>query len=652
MNYKMYLLLISTVFAFSLNGLSQKDDPVVMTIDNQSIKKSDFLRTYLKNNNDPKYDQESLDKYMDLYEKFKLKVAEAEALGYDTIPALNKELKGYEEQLAQPYLVDSTKTKELLEEAYNRMKYEVQASHILITLASDASPADTLKAYKRAMDIRKRIEKGEDFNVVAKDVSDDPSAKTNGGELGYFTAFQMVYPFENAAYTTPVGEVSMPVRSQFGYHLLKVTDKRKARGTITSAHIMVALSQNPTESDIEKGQKKIDEIYEKLQNGDSFEKLASLYSDDQGSKNNGGKLPAFGSGTSQRMVTEFEDAAFTLKEDGDYSKPFQTSYGFHIVKRISYKPLGTEKEVEPYIQQKLKQSGRLKQSSDVFIDQLKEKNKFVDKGSKTLTWFYTNIDSSVFKRGWEAPELKKNGWMFNYRDVKYDMQAFLNYISGQTNQKPMAIKDFVDKMYNQWQSTVIMSDEKGRLKDEHPEYKALSQEYHDGILLYQIMKDKVWDKAITDTVGLESYFQENINHYQWPERIKATIYSSTQEKMVLKARQLATNDTLSMIHILDSINVDSELNIRGERSKFIQSKNEILSSRDLKPGANDIFKDGDQYYFIIIEETVPPGSKDLNETRGIVIQDYQNYLEDQWLNELRKKHTITINKKVLYSLGD
>lgn len=648
----MYLLLITTVFAFSMNSWSQKDNPVVMTIDNQSIHKDDFLRTYLKNNNDPQYDKESLDKYMDLYEKFKLKVAEAEALGYDTIPSLKEELKGYEEQLAQPYLIDSTKTNELIQEAYNNMQHEIKAAHILVELGKDPSPADTLKAYKKAMEIRKRIVKGEDFITVAKEVSDDPSAKTNGGDLGYFTAFQMVYPFEEAAYSTPVGEVSMPIRTRFGYHLLKVEDKRKARGTITTAHIMVALSKNPTQEDIEKAHKKIDEIYSKLQNGDSFEKLARLYSDDQGSKANGGKLPAFGSGTNQRMVTNFEDAAFALKNDGDYSKPFQSSYGFHIVKRLDYKPLGTLKEVKPYIQQKLKQSGRLNQSKEIFIDDLKEKNKFDDKGSKTLTWFYTNIDSTVFQKEWKAPALKKNKVMFKYHNEAYDMQAFLAYISQMENRKEQPIDEFINQTYAQWQSTVIMTDEKGRLKDEYPEYRALSQEYHDGILLYQIMKDKVWDKAISDSAGLENYFKKHIDQYQWPERVKATIYSSTQKEMVLKAKKLSANDTLKMTDILDSINVDSELNVKGERKKFVQSENKILSSRDLKPGGNDIFKDGDQYYYIIIEETVPSGPKDLNETRGVVIQDYQNHLEEEWLKELRKKHTITINKKALYSLGD
>ena len=219
MYLKNYLLIITALFAFAINGSSQKEsNDVVMTVNGEKVTKSEFLQVYLKNNDNPKYDKESLDEYIELYKKFKLKVAEAEALGYDTIPSLKRELKGYKEQLAHPYLIDSSKTKELLQEAYNRMKYEIKASHILINVKPDASPADTLKAYNKALELKKRIEKGEDFGAVASEAggSEDPSVKVNKGNLGYFTAFQMVYPFESAAYTLDVGDISMPTRSSFG----------------------------------------------------------------------------------------------------------------------------------------------------------------------------------------------------------------------------------------------------------------------------------------------------------------------------------------------------------------------------------------------------------------------------------------------------
>lgn len=655
MYLKKNLLLIIAFLAFSFSGFSQKsDNNVVMTVNGEQITKNEFLQVYLKNNDNPKYDKESLDEYMELYKKFKLKVAEAEALGYDTIPSLKRELKGYKEQLSHPYLIDSSKTNELLEEAYERMKYEIKASHILISVKPDASPADTLKAYNKALEIKKRIEKGENFGNVAAGPggSEDPSAKVNKGNLGYFTAFQMVYPFETAAYNLKVGEISMPTRSNFGYHIIKVTDKRDARGTITASHIMVVLAQDASESDITNAEKKINEIYQQLEGGDAFEKLARLYSDDQGSKAKGGQLPPFGSGTNQRMVTEFEDAAFGLENDGDYSRPFKTDYGFHIVQRNEYSPLGTFAELKPQIQQKLNRGDRANQSEKAFIAKLKEENSFKDKGSKRLPWFYENIDSTVFKKNWESPVLKKNKWMFKYNDTKYDMLSFMNFIASSKKTPQMPVQKFVDEKYKEWQAMEIMNDEKSRLEEKYPAYKALMQEYHDGVLLYEIMKDKVWDKAIKDTVGLKKYFEANLSQYQWPDRVETIIYSSSKKEMLLEAKLLNDIDSLTMYDVLNKVNADSQLNLEAQKGKFIQSENPILAGKDLKNGANEIFKEGDKFYLIIVEDKLPAGPKALREARGAVIQSYQEDLETKWLDELSKKHTINVNNEVLYSIGE
>lgn len=650
---KKFLTLSIATLAITFNANSQKGgDEVVMTVNGEEITKNEFLQVYLKNNDAPKYDKESLDEYVELYKKFKLKVAEAEALQYDTIPSLKRELKGYKEQLAHPYLVDSSKTKELLQEAYNRMKSEVKAAHILIKLPQDAVPSDTLIAYNKALALKAKIDKGADFGAIAASSSEDPSAKMNKGELGYFTAFQMVYPFETAAYNLEIGEVSMPVRSSFGYHLIKVSDKRPARGTITAAHIMVMTQANDKPEDIANAEKKINEIYVKLQDGESFEKLAKSYSDDQGSKAKGGQLPPFGSGTNQRMVTEFEDAAFALKENGDYSKPFKTDYGFHIVKRIDYKPLGSFEELSPQIKQKLNRGDRANQSEMAFISKLKEENSFKDKGNKRLTWFYENIDSTVFKKNWEKPELDKNKWMFKYNGEKFEMQSFLDFIAKSKIRKPVPVRNFIDEKYKQWQAAEIMNDEKSRLEDKYPAYKALLQEYHDGVLLYEIMKDKVWDKAIKDTVGLQKFFKANQADYQWTDRIDGIIYSSNKKEMLLEAKLLEDIDSLTMYDILNKVNAESQLNLEADKGKFIQSNNEVLKNRSFNEGANEIFKMGDKYYFVVVNELMPAGPKSLKEARGSVIQAYQEHLEKEWLKELSEKHTINVNQEVLYRIGE
>lgn len=642
------LTLTTSVFAQKNGG------DVVLTINDEEVTKAEFLQIYLKNNNDPEYDKETLDEYMELYKKFKLKVAEAEALGYDTIPALQKELNGYKEQLARPYLVDSSKNKELVEEAYQRMKEEVHASHILVKVEENASPEDTLKAYKKIMALKKRIEDGEDFGkVAANGGSEDPSAVKNKGDLGYFTAFQMVYPFESAAYNTKEGEISNPIRTKYGYHIIKVHDKRSARGTINAAHIMVGAKEGSDKTDIENAEKKINEIYEKLKGGEKFEQLARLYSDDQGSKNKGGRLPAFGTGTNQRMVPEFEDVAFSLSEDGEYSEPFQTDFGFHIVKRLDYEPLASFEEVKSELQNKVNRGDRGQQTQTSFINKLKEANKFKDKGDKRLDWFYTNVDSTIFEKKWDAPELKKNKWMFKYNKIKFDQEAFKDYL--ENNQKRMAavnVKNYVKDQYEAWMSQEIIEDEKSRLEEKYPSYKALIHEYHDGVLLYEIMKDKVWDKAIKDTTGLKNFYSENQSKYQWPERIGATIYSSDKKEMIDSTWNIiSSQDTLSPKEVIEIVNSDSQLNVSLKEDKFVQERVDYLNARSIKTGVNKPYEHDGKYYIVMVNEVLKAGPKTLSEARGAVIQDYQTQLEKDWMEELRSKHVITVQNEVLYSLG-
>jgi peptidyl-prolyl cis-trans isomerase SurA len=303
-------------------------DPVILKVNGEKITKSEFLQIYLKNNPNPKYDQASMDEYMDLFKKFKLKVIEAEALGYDTIPKLKREFEGYKRQLAIPYLIDSAQNDSLVREAYFRTVNEVRCSHILVKLDPSATPADTLAAYNRILALKARIDKGEDFASVAKmkNGSDDPSAATNGGDLGYFTAFQMVYPFEDMAYKTAVGSVSAPFRTRFGYHILKTTGLRPSRGSIKTAHLMISVAKDADQATKDNAKKKVDEIYQKLTDGAKWEEMVAMYSDDPGTSKKGGELPMFGSGTTQRMVPEFEEAAFAIKADGEFSATVKTNY--------------------------------------------------------------------------------------------------------------------------------------------------------------------------------------------------------------------------------------------------------------------------------------------------------------------------------------
>ncbi len=647
-------ILVTIASLFITGFMLAQDNHTVLEVGGKKVSKTEFLQIYLKNNPDPKYDKASLDEYMELFKKFKLKVAEAELLGYDTIPKLKRELEGYRKSLAAPYLVDNEKNEEMVKEAYQRLKKEIRASHILIRLDENASSADTLIAYNKVLALKKRIENGEDFATVAKGVggSDDPSAAQNGGDLGYFTAFQMVFPFEEAAYSTQVGKISNPVRTRFGYHILKVVGERPARGTMTAAHIMIAISKEDTPEQIEDARKKTQEIYEKLKKGDDFEKLVTGFSDDFNSNEKGGVLPPFGSGTTTRMLPEFEEAAFALKNDGDFSEPVKTQYGFHIIKRISWKDIAAYETMKKDLQNKVKRDDRSKKTQDYFVTKLKKEYNYANKTKKTLSPFYKAIDSTYFIGTWKAGSIKSDKLLFTMNGKSFTQKSFAQYLEknyasvSKTNNK-----DLINTQYKNWEKAEILAYEESNLEQKHPDFRALMQEYHDGILLYEVMTDQVWNKASKDTSGLKMFYNDNGNKYQWKGRANTVVYECINRDIAANVEAMLKNDTITSKQVLDKINAKSELNLRVRNNKFEISETPYLKDRELKKGLNKAFEFEGKFYVLKIEELIPAGNKSFDEAKGAITADYQNYLEKIWLDELSKKHPIIVNEAVLYSLG-
>jgi peptidyl-prolyl cis-trans isomerase SurA len=645
-----FLLIIGCITTLSL---SAQENPVVIEVNNKKITKNEFLQIYLKNNPSPKFDKKSIDDYLELYKKFQLKVSEAEALGYDTIPKLKKELQGYRKSLATPYLIDKQENQKVVEEAYKRLQKEVKASHILIKVDLNANPDDTLKAYNKIAAIKKRIENGENFSKLAKELSEDPSAQSNAGNLGYFTAFQMVYPFEEAAYTTTVGNISSIVRTRFGYHILKVEDQRPARGIMKAAHIMISIKRDASDEELSAAKKKIEEIYQKLQAGEKFEDLALNFSDDPGSSDKGGKLPEFGSGTTTRMVPEFEEVAFQLKNNNDFSTPLQTDYGFHIIKRLDLSPLASFESMKKELQTKVNRDDRSKTTQNVLINKLKVEYTFTDVSKKGLKWFVKNLDSNYFKGKWNATKLKKDEVLFTLAGISFTQKQFANYlIANFRNVGKNENKIVVDKQFNNWVSAEILKYEDTQLEKKYPEFKALMQEYHDGVLLYEIMTDKVWNKANKDTLGLTKFYEASKANYTWKDRIDAVIYECLDKNIANQVTKMLKNDTITSKHILAKINEKSELNLKVKTNKYEVSEVPYLKNHLFKLGVNPIYEFGGKFYVVQVSKLIPSTPKLLSEAKGIITSDYQNFLEQQWLNELAKKYTFKINDSVIYSLGN
>ncbi|HLO90026.1 MAG: peptidylprolyl isomerase [Chloroflexota bacterium] len=639
---------------------AQEKDPVILKVAGEEITKSEFLNVYQKNNvNGEVLDRKSLEEYMELYINFRLKVKEAESLGMDTMRSFIDELAGYRKQLAQPYLIDEKMNKALLEEAYNRKKEDIRASHILVKVDKNASPEDTLAAYKKIMAIRKKAMKGEDFGKLAMENSDDLSAKDrlvegrnvkgNKGDLGYFTVFDMVYPFETGAYNTKVGEISMPVRSDFGYHLIKVTDRKPALGRVQVAHILMRPPANATAQDSAAVAKKVMEVYDRIMKGEDFSALAKEFSEDKSTATKGGVLPWFGA---NRMIPEFIKEVSNLKEINQVTKPFTSSFGWHIVKLIDRKDIGTYEDNLNDLKQNLSRSDRAKKSEEALLSRIKEEYKFTQ-NLKTKNEFYKVVTDTIFKGGWNPSAAEQlNKVMFTIGKKTYSQQDFAQWLG--KNQRQAAkenISAYVDKMYSTFVNQKLLEYEDSQLENKYPEFKMLMKEYRDGILLFELTEQKIWSKASKDTLGLEAFYNTNKQNYMWAQRADASVYTfNTTDKKILDKFRALLKKGLTDQELLENINNDSTSILSVDRRKYEKGDNTMVdNAKWIKGETAETTMDG-KTTIVKINEILAPEPKKLNEARGLVTANYQDFLEQQWIKELRSKYQYQVNQEVLSSI--
>tara|TARA_B100001758_G_scaffold81904_1_gene69639 strand:- start:48050 stop:49972 length:1923 start_codon:yes stop_codon:yes gene_type:complete len=627
--------------AFVLNSHAQN----VLKIGDEDISLNEFKSIFYKNNQNLEISKDYLDEYMNLFVNFKLKVIEAKALGLDTLSSFINELDGYRKQLAKPYLKNNDFDADMLNESYERMKKDINASHILIALDENASALDEKSAYDKLLELRKLIlSRKISFEEAAEYNSDDKSALSNKGNLGYFTAFMMVYDFETAAYKTAVGEISMPIRTKYGYHILKINDKRDAVGKVKVAHIMFKLLKGANQNQISKAEEKINEVVKLLNNGDEFSDVAERYSEDRSTAVKGGVLPAFGVG---KMVPEFENAAFSLKNIGDISSPFRTEYGWHIIVLLEKYPIGVFSDIESEIRRKIERDSRGELSQKALFEQLHKMYKVRNVASQYNN-FRKTAALQVAKGAFKTSTINKST-LLTIDGKLVQVNDFAKYIL--ENQKQGSN---IDDMYIDFVNNRLLLHEESLLEEKYPEYKALLNEYREGILLFDMTNSMVWKKAVEDTLGLKRFFEENQSNYKWGERVDASVYSCVDLATAKKVKQDIYKKRRGKItdsDILDEINKDAVLSLQIESKKFERGDNKFIDDIEWKKGISRdiVLKDG-SYILVDIHEVLPSVSKVMDEARGMVISDYQNALEKEWLSVLKSKYSIKINTKVLYSL--
>ncbi len=643
----------------SVGMVAQNSDPVLMKINGVGIKKSEFEYIYNKNNTTETIDQKNLAEYVDLFTNFKLKVAEAEAQGLDTLSSFKKELNGYRRQLSQPYMEDKVVEEVFAKEAYARMEKNIDVSHILVKLPQTYTVEDTLDAYKRIIEIRNRVigskkKKAEDFATVAKETSEDPSVEVNSGRLGYITVFTTVYPFETAAYNTPIGEISMPIRSSFGYHIIKVNGQRPNPGEVLTAHIMIATPRGITDADtLAKAELKIDSIYNFVTSGKmSFSDAAKEFSNDTGTADNGGELPWFGVG---RMIKEFENVAFSLKK-GEISKPFQTAFGYHIMTVIDTKPLAPYEEKQYEIKATLPRSDRYNNMKNETANKLKKEfnytadNQSLDAiikvGAET-----GKIDSLFFTR-----TQNMSGRLFSLNNQPYTQGQFTSFVEKNRASAKITPSDFLTEKYGQYTDAAAIDYKEQNLEKIYPDFANLMQEYHDGILLFEVSNREVWDKATKDTEGLQNYFEANKSEYNWPKpRYKGFIISCADKNIQKQAEKIVKStkaDSLATV-LNRTFNIDGNTNVKIEKVLAANGENKTIDYFVFKTLSKNDYQAPEKLpYVFVTGKILKDGPESYQDVKGLVTSDYQNYLEEQWLKYLKSKYTVEIDQSVLQSVRD
>lgn len=641
MSFKQFFFGLFFLISFASNAQTNTKE-VLFTVNEKPYYTDEFSRIYKKNLDLVKDDsQKDLNQYLELFVGYKLKVNKAYKLGLQNGTQYQNELKSYRTQLAKNYFNDTKITQELLEEGYSRLQKEVRASHILILVDENASAEDTLKAYKKMEDISKRAIAGENFDDLAVQFSEDPSAKENKGDLSYFTAFRMVYPFENAAYKTPKGKISKIIRTRFGYHILKITDIRANRGEITVAHIMI-LKPKPEEKDKD-AEKTINEIYQKIQQGEKFEDLAKQFSDDKSSSSKGGQLNKFGSG--QLSSEEFENAAFSLANPDDISKPFQSEFGWHIVKLIEKHPIKSMDEMKNELETKIGKDDRSKKITASLNQKLRKKYTYKrdDKQYGLISKLVTN---DFYDSKWKLPEniTDYSATLLSINTKKIEGKAFLDYIEKQQKAglKVKPLSKLVDALYGNFLDEQLTAYYDENLETEFPDFAYVMEEYRDGLLLFDLMEKEIWDRAKTDTIGLNTFYNEHKMEHMWKKRVDVTIASSTKQDIIKKAHALLKKKEKPQ-DIKDKLNVDNVINVMMNSGVFEEGSDALPKTMKYDVGVSDVFSEGEYYFVTKVEKVMPAGVKTLEECKGKLINEYQQYLELRWVDDLKSEFTVKIN---------
>jgi peptidyl-prolyl cis-trans isomerase SurA len=636
------LLILSTVTAQTL-----------FTCGGQPVSKEDFLKAYNKNNSGGGTTATSYATYLELYIRYKLKVRAAYDMQLDTLPGQRTELQNFRTQVVENYMTDEESMNKLLNEVFTRGQKDLHLAQLFIAIPRNATPADTSKAYDKAMAAYADLKKRKGFAETALAYSDDPAVKSNNGDIGYITVFTLPYTLENLAYSLAPGQFSKPFRSRAGYHIFKNMGERKAFGKIKAAQILLAIPPGAAEAVRTAARHKADSLYQSLQKGADFAQLARSYSSDNLSYQNGGELPEFGVG---RYDSAFETAAFALNKDGDISRPVLSSFGYHIIKRLERKPFphDLDKATLAILKQEVYADPRIEVSRKALLTRIYRQTGFSTSAAVSANlWAYT--DSAALNKALSSfRDLNVNTVLFSFSKRQYTAKEWLDYVQSLRNARGGIAGKTDQELFEQYTRATALDYYRTHLEDFNKDFSFQLAEFKEGNLLFEIMQRKVWDKASTDSAGLRNYYEAHKDKYWWDASADALLFTCNNEKTAQKLKTALSPDPAGWKRLSDS--TGGSVQADSGRFELTQIPAAGKDKPHFSPATFTSFvnnpTDNTVSFAYILNIYLDKAPRNYRDARGFVINDYQNFLEDQWIAELKKKYPVVVDQKALASLPD
>ena len=643
------LALILSLSTSPFLALAQEKKEVLVVVGTISVDKEEFLQLMSKerqgespaNSLTRKEFEENFESFL----TYKLKVIEAESIKLDQLEEFNLEFSSVKESLIAPYLIKNSIEEGEVKKVYARLQEIVRAKHILFQFPPNPKKEDSLAVLQMALKVKAELENGADFGALALNYSDDPSAKMNKGDLGYFTGLQMVQQFEEAAYTLPVGSISDPILTDFGYHIIQVSSRQANPGEVQVSHILVRFdSENPSQE--ENARRRISDIYAEIQKENTiWEEIVQAYSEDPATKSAGGLLPWFGVGT---MIPEFEMAGFSLTEIGEVSPPIKTAYGYHILRLEGKRGLEPYEEVEQSIRSKILRNSKTGMIESQVIAIQKSRYGFQENevGISTVAGAVNATDIISFGTAVQEKKLG-NTELFKANNSSYTVKDLVNFMQSK-EATPKGNGTFFELWLDKFTEATLAKTEEVDLEKNNKDYQMLLKEYRDGILLFSLTNQEVWQKGLNDSIGQQAFFEKNSQNYLWKARVQAYLTKVNDASKLENARKYLQNkgfDTDSFAAFEADYRSNYPDAYATESGTFEYEAHPILSKVDLNKQYQELVIDGTSYV-LVVGKVYPPGPRKFEEARGLIIRDYQEFLNQALTKRLKEKYPIQVNAGV------